>query len=95
MHFVLIFLAIHHYNLHPCTKSLAVVHVVVLQQSWYQDKDYPLQNPSEVRDVSGAGDTFLASFSYAYTATQEFKSSILFAQECCQDVVRKKGVTTI
>tara|TARA_Y100001938_G_C8028074_1_gene399110 strand:+ start:127 stop:873 length:747 start_codon:yes stop_codon:yes gene_type:complete len=62
---------------------------------WYQDKDYPLQNPSEVRDVSGAGDTFLAAFSYAYTATQELKSSILFAQECCQDVVRKKGVATI
>ena len=62
---------------------------------WYQDKDYPLPNPSEVRDVSGAGDTFLAAFSYSYTATTNLNTAILFAQDCCQNVIRKKGVTTI
>jgi len=62
---------------------------------WYQDKDYPLNKPSEVRDVSGAGDTFLAAFSYSYTATKNLNTAILFAQDCCQDVITKKGVTTI
>ena len=27
---------------------------------WYNGKDFKLSKPSEVRDVSGAGDTFLA-----------------------------------
>jgi bifunctional ADP-heptose synthase (sugar kinase/adenylyltransferase) len=62
---------------------------------WYKQKDYPLKNPSEVRDVSGAGDTFLAAFSYSYTLTTDVKTAIIFAQDCCQKVIRKKGVTTI
>lgn len=62
---------------------------------WYKDKDYPLNKPSEVRDVSGAGDTFLAAFSYSYTATKNTETAIGFAQDCCQKVIRKKGVSTI
>ena len=61
----------------------------------YRGKDYPIKHPSEVRDVSGAGDTFLAAFAYAYTLTQKIDSSIAFAQDCCQRVIRKKGVATI
>jgi bifunctional ADP-heptose synthase (sugar kinase/adenylyltransferase) len=61
----------------------------------YRGKDYLIKHPSEVRDVSGAGDTFLAAFAYAYTLTNETDSSIAFAQDCCQKVIRKKGVTTV
>ena len=61
----------------------------------YNNKDYPIQNPSDVRDVSGAGDTFLAAFSYSYTATKNIETAIIFAQDCCQRVIRKKGVTTV
>ena len=62
---------------------------------WYQGKDYPIKHPCEVRDVSGAGDTFLAGLTYAYTTTRNINRAILFAQDCCQKVVRKKGVSTI
>jgi|TARA_R100000005_G_scaffold96049_1_gene80311 bifunctional ADP-heptose synthase (sugar kinase/adenylyltransferase) len=62
---------------------------------WYNHKDYPIKNPSDVRDVSGAGDTFLAAFSYSYTATKNVETAIIFSQDCCQRVIRKKGVTTI
>ena len=61
----------------------------------YKDKDYPIKHPSEVRDVSGAGDTFLAAFAYSYTLTKKIDSSIVFAQNCCQTVIRKKGVATV
>jgi|TARA_R100001460_G_scaffold103447_2_gene148633 D-beta-D-heptose 7-phosphate kinase/D-beta-D-heptose 1-phosphate adenosyltransferase len=62
---------------------------------WYNNKDYPIKSPSEVRDVSGAGDTFLAALSYAYAATKNIETAILLAQDCCQKVIRKKGVATI
>tara|TARA_R100000231_G_scaffold118343_1_gene88470 strand:- start:95 stop:841 length:747 start_codon:yes stop_codon:yes gene_type:complete len=62
---------------------------------WYNHKDYIINNPSDVRDVSGAGDTFLAAFSYSYTATKNVETAIVFAQDCCQKVIRKKGVATI
>ena len=62
---------------------------------WYNDKDYPIQNPSDIRDVSGAGDTFLAAFSLSYSLTKDIEASIILAQNCCQKVIKKKGVTTI
>ena len=62
---------------------------------WYNNKDYKLSKPSEVRDVSGAGDTFLAAFAYSYTATKDIECSIIYAQDCCQRVIKKKGVATI
>ncbi len=43
---------------------------------WYNYKDYPIKSPSEVRDVSGAGDTFLAALSYAYAATKNIETAI-------------------
>ena len=61
----------------------------------YKDEDFKLKNPSEIRDVSGAGDTFLAAFSYGFTSTQNIKTAIIFAQDCCQKVIRKKGVSTV
>jgi bifunctional ADP-heptose synthase (sugar kinase/adenylyltransferase) len=61
----------------------------------YKGKDYPIEYPSDIRDVSGAGDTFLAAFAYGFTATKEIETAIIFAQDCCQKVIRKKGVTTI
>ena len=61
----------------------------------YNYKDYPIGNPSDVRDVSGAGDTFLSAFAYSYTATKNVDTAIVFAQDCCQRVIKKKGVTTI
>lgn len=62
---------------------------------WFNYKDYPIKTPSDVRDVSGAGDTFLATLAYAYTATKDIEKAILLAQDCCQKVIRKRGIATI
>ncbi len=61
---------------------------------YFKGKDYPIKHPSEVRDVSGAGDTFLAAFAYSLTLTLDTDTSITFAQDRCQRVIRKKGVAT-
>lgn len=49
----------------------------------------------EVKDVSGAGDTFLSGFSYKFIETGNFDSSVHFANECATKVVQKRGVSTI
>tara|TARA_R100001440_G_scaffold71713_1_gene94910 strand:- start:888 stop:1649 length:762 start_codon:yes stop_codon:yes gene_type:complete len=55
---------------------------------------YPVREV-EVKDVSGAGDTFLASFCYEYMKEKNIKNSIDFANECATKVVQKRGVTVI
>ena len=60
----------------------------------YKDKVFPVKKVS-VKDVSGAGDTFMAGLVVEYTKTQDIKKSIKFAQECTTKVVQKKGVVTI
>jgi len=45
----------------------------------------------EVFDVSGAGDTFLASFVYEYLCTGSIEKAINFANSCARIVVQKFG----
>ena len=52
-------------------------------------------NEVPVKDVSGAGDTFLAGLVAEYLRTNDIKKSIKFAQECTTKVVQKHGVATI
>jgi hypothetical protein len=52
-------------------------------------------NEVNIKDVSGAGDTFLASLVCKYQVTREIVSSIEFANEVGELVVQKKGVATI
>ena len=49
----------------------------------------------EVKDVSGAGDTFIASFAFEFAKTKNVEKSIIFANNCATKVVQKRGVTTI
>lgn len=60
----------------------------------YQGKHYPTQQV-EVRDVSGAGDTFLAALTAAYVKTNDIDKSIMFANKCATHVVKSRGVTKI
>lgn len=62
--------------------------------SRYRGVIFPQKNPLETIDVSGAGDTFLASFSIEYLKTGDVISSIGFANEMSALVVSKKGVAT-
>ena len=49
----------------------------------------------EVKDVSGAGDTFIAGLCYKFLKTKDIEKSIEFANECATKVVQKKGVSVI
>ena len=48
-----------------------------------------------IKDVSGAGDTFLSALVVEYIKSQDIIKSIRFAQECTIKVVQKAGVETI
>ena len=49
----------------------------------------------EVRDLSGAGDSWMAGFVVKYLETKDPYESIEFANEKATIVVQKRGVTTI
>lgn len=56
---------------------------------------YPVADKVEVKDTSGAGDSFFAALFVKYIETEDIKSAIKFANECASEVVRHKGVTVI
>lgn len=48
---------------------------------------------TEVRDVVGAGDTFISALVAAYLKTNDIETSIKFANNCSSRVVKRRGVT--
>jgi bifunctional ADP-heptose synthase (sugar kinase/adenylyltransferase) len=60
----------------------------------HKGKIYPVEKVP-IRDVSGAGDTFLSGLVVEYILTKNIEKAILFAQQCATIVVQKQGVTTI
>ena len=59
----------------------------------YRDHIYAVP-PVEVKDTSGAGDTFIAAFACSYMKTSNIPESIVFANHCATKVVQKRGVST-
>tara|TARA_R110002051_G_scaffold294568_1_gene360042 strand:- start:588 stop:1343 length:756 start_codon:yes stop_codon:yes gene_type:complete len=60
----------------------------------YKDKQYDVEDV-EVKDLSGAGDTFLAGLVCTFLNTYNIKQSIQVANDCATYVVQRKGVTVI
>jgi D-beta-D-heptose 7-phosphate kinase/D-beta-D-heptose 1-phosphate adenosyltransferase len=60
----------------------------------YRDKTYTVPLV-EVKDVSGAGDTFISGLCCEYIKTRNIEKSIRFANECATAVVQKRGVSTL
>jgi len=66
----------------------------------YKDELFPVDKV-DVRDTSGAGDTFMAGLVYAYIEhihsnfDEQIKSSIQFANKCSTQVVQKKGTAKV
>jgi hypothetical protein len=60
----------------------------------YQGIVYPVKKV-EIKDVSGAGDTFIAALACEYVRTNDIIKAIKYAQDCATVVVQKKGVCTI
>ena len=58
------------------------------------EETFPTQEVP-VKDVSGAGDTFISGLVVEYIKTRDIKKSIEFAQQCTTLVVQKTGVATV
>ena len=61
----------------------------------YFDQVFPVDRSIEVRDLSGAGDSWMAAFVVKYLETKDPYESIEFANEKATLVVQKRGVSTI
>lgn len=65
------------------------------QGAFFNGKNYPVGKKVEVKDVSGAGDSFFAALLVKYAETGDIEKAITFANECASEVVKHKGVTLI
>ena len=61
----------------------------------FEDVIYPIHEQHPVRDLTGAGDTYLAALVVEYLKTNDIKKSIQFANKCAAWVVTQKGVTVV
>jgi D-beta-D-heptose 7-phosphate kinase/D-beta-D-heptose 1-phosphate adenosyltransferase len=61
----------------------------------FNGRRFEVDNTVEVRDLSGAGDTWMASFAFKFTQNSAVNESIKFANDNATLVVQKRGVTTI
>ena len=61
----------------------------------FKGNNYPVPKVTSVKDLSGAGDTFLAGLVYKYVKTNDIDKAIEFAQVCATKVVQQAGVTTV
>ena len=60
----------------------------------YQNERFPVEKV-EVKDMSGAGDTFLAALVVNYLETADIRKAIVSANECATKVVQRRGVSVI
>ena len=58
------------------------------------DEHYTVEKV-EIKDLCGAGDTFIASLSVKFLKTRNIYQSMIFANECATKVVQSKGVNII
>ncbi len=61
----------------------------------YKGKTYAVNKKVEVKDVSGAGDSFFAALLVKYAETEDIEKAINFANECASKAVQHKGVSVI
>jgi D-beta-D-heptose 7-phosphate kinase/D-beta-D-heptose 1-phosphate adenosyltransferase len=57
--------------------------------------DFPIEAEHEVRDLSGAGDTFLAALVADYIKNNDIRRAICYANRCAAWVVTQKGVVVV
>ena len=62
--------------------------------AYYKGKRFPTKK-LEVRDVSGAGDSFFAGLICEYLLSGKIEKAIRFANKCASKVVSQKGVAVI
>ena len=60
----------------------------------HKNKNYPVPKV-EIKDTSGAGDTFVAALAVEYVRTNDIEKAITFANQCATTVVQKRGVSSV
>ena len=60
----------------------------------YMEKEFNVDEV-EVRDNSGAGDSFISALAIEYCRSKDIDSSIVYANECATIAVQHKGVTKV
>ena len=60
----------------------------------HKGEKFPV-SPVEMKDSSGAGDTFIAALTVNFLRKNDINSAITFANECATAVVQKRGVSII
>ena len=71
-----------------------IIHTMGGDGCKYQNKVYKV-NKVDVKDTSGAGDSFLAGLVIEYMKSNDIEKSINFANKCASEVVKHRGVTVI
>jgi len=74
--------------------SQKIIHTMGGSGCEYKGKRYPTKKV-EVKDLSGAGDTFMAALVVKFIETDDIDKSIKYANECASKVVTQKGVAVI
>ena len=79
---------------HKLTPKIKKKLIITLGESGasYRNITYPVKQV-EVKDVSGAGDTFISGLAVRFTETKDIAQSIEFANKCATSVVQKRGVS--
>jgi bifunctional ADP-heptose synthase (sugar kinase/adenylyltransferase) len=60
----------------------------------HKNKTYPVKQV-DVRDTSGAGDTFIAGLTFSFALGLDIVEAIKFANRCSSQVVQKKGTAKV
>jgi len=78
------------------TQNLNSKLIVTLGADGAKHKDSLYSVPKvEIKDLSGAGDTFISALTVKYVDTKNIDIAIKFANECATKVVQKAGVSII
>jgi len=80
---------------HISQKILAKTIVTLSSQGCIHDGQIYSVQKVDVKDNTGAGDTFLAGLVVEYIKSKDYEKAITFAQECTTIVVQKSGVSTV
>jgi len=70
-----------------------VIKTVGAKGAVFDSINYPSPKVRYTIDVSGAGDTFTASFMYKYLQCRDIEKAIVYANSISADVVTKRGVS--
>ena len=71
-----------------------IIHTMGGKGCEFKGKKYSTKKV-EVKDVSGAGDTFMSALVVKFVETDDIIKSIVYANECASKVVAQKGVAVL